>query len=124
MTPRLAEMLRGNFVCLATPPDPEAAGDYMAAKVVVVALLNLLAAQELEKAGALEAENADIAALVGQAGEGGAPQERNAALRRALIRWHQDAEARGDTAADAAALALYRRMAERWALDLPPLPPA
>lgn len=122
MTPSLSDLLRGNFMCLATPPDPEAAGDYAAGRVMVVALLNLLAAQELEKAGALDAENAEIAELIGESGEADTPDARNAALRRALVAWHEAAEARGDREADRAALALYGRMAERWSLDLPPLP--
>lgn len=121
MTPSLAEMLRGNFMCLAQPPDPEAAGEFMASKVAVIALLNLLAAQELEKAGALEAENAELEAMLGPPGELPAdPAERNAHLRRALIRHHEALETRG--ADDAAVLAIYRRMAERWLLELPPLP--
>lgn len=122
MTPSLPDLLRGNFLCLATPPDPEAAGDYAAGRVTVVALLNLLAAQELEKRGFFEAENAEIAALIGEPGEGDTPEAVNASLRAALARWHETAEARDDRDADRAALALYRRMAERWALELPPLP--
>ena len=42
--------------------------------------------------------------------------------RMDMRRMAEAAEARDDRDADRAALALYRRMAERWALDLPPLP--
>lgn len=122
MTPSMPDLLRGNFLCLATPPDPEAAGEFAAGRVTVVALLNLLAAQEWALRGRLDEENAEIAALIGEAGAGGTPEERNAALRRALTAWHEAVEARGDRESDRAALALYRRMAARWALELPPLP--
>lgn len=122
MTPPLPELLRGNFICLATPPDPEEAGEFTAGRVMVVALLNLLAAQEWELRGRFDEENAEIAALIGGAAEGGTPEAVNGSLRRALAAWHEAAEARGDAHADRAALALYRRMAARWALELPPLP--
>ena len=84
MTPTLPEILRGNFMCLAVPPTADMAGDYMTARITVIALLNLLAAQEAER-GELAAtvENAAIAALLADAREAGYPVAPMSAARRA-----------------------------------------
>ncbi len=133
MTPTLPEILRGNFACLATPAPPEAAGDHLAANVSVIALLNLLGAQEAEQgAAAVLAENAAIEQVLAEdaadydasalTNDQGSPDARNAELRRALIRLHETAEARGDRALDRRILRLYRVMAEGRRLVLPPMP--
>ena len=136
MTPTLPEILRGNFMSLAIPATPDMAGQFMTARVSVIALLNLLAAQEAERgtAGAV-LENRLIAELL--AGVPAYPiaapaptddpapaaiDAHNAALRRALIALHEAVEARGDAALEARILALYVAMAEGRKLILPPLP--
>jgi hypothetical protein len=141
MTPSLPDILVGNFLCVAEPPPPESAGEFMAGKVGVVALLSLLAAQEAERGlsarvwenAALRAVLAEAAAdygeAFGEAGRGGdtdftlsALDRANAALRRSLIALHEAVEAAGDTARDHAILRLYAKMADARRLDMPPLP--
>ena len=136
MTPTLPEILRGNFMSLAIPATPDMAGQFMTARVSVIALLNLLAAQEAERgtAGAVR-ENRLISDLLGSAPayavvvpeptddpSPAAIDAQNAALRRALITLHEAVEQRGDDALEAAILALYAAMAEGRKLTLPPLP--
>jgi hypothetical protein len=136
MTPTLPEILRGNFMSLALPATPDMAGQFMTARVSVIALLNLLAAQEAERgtAGAV-LENRLIAELLAGAPAyaiaAPAPTDdpapaaidaHNATLRRALIALHEAVEARGDAVLEARILALYVAMAEGRELILPPLP--
>ena len=136
MTPTLPEILRGNFMSLAIPATPDMAGQFMTARVSVIALLNLLAAQEAERgtAGAVR-ENRLISDLLGSAPayavvvpeptddpSPAAIDGHNAALRRALITLHEAVEQRGDDATEARILALYAAMAEGRKLTLPPLP--
>jgi hypothetical protein len=141
MTPSLPDILVGNFLCIADPPPPESAGEFMAGKVGVVALLSLLAAQEAERGLAARVwENAALRAVLieaapthgaafAEAGQGidtdlsrGALDRANAALRRSLIVLHEATEAAGDTARDHAILRLYCKMADARRLDMPPLP--
>jgi len=136
MTPTLPEILRGNFMSLAQPPTAEMAGDFMTARVGVIALLNLLAAQEAARGmAAVVAENDAIEQILIAAksdavscprpGDIYTPAEfdaRNAALRSALIELHAAAEARGDHATDRRILALYVTTAAGRRLELPPLP--
>ena len=136
MTPTLAEILRGNFMSLAIPATPDMAGEFMTTRVGVIALLNLLGAQEAERgtAGAgreneaittLLASAADYAIQVPADIDDPAPaaiDAHNAALRRALITLHEAVEARRDAALDTRILALYATMAEGRKLVLPPLP--
>jgi hypothetical protein len=141
MTPSLPDILVGNFLCVAEPPPPESAGEFMAGKVGVVALLSLLAAQEAERGlSARVWENATLRAVLLDAapvyGETFAEaadaadgdftlavlDRANATLRRALIALHEAVEAAGDTARDRAILRLYREMAHARRLDMPPLP--
>jgi hypothetical protein len=141
MTPSLPDILVGNFLCVAEPPPPESAGEFMAGKVGVVALLSLLAAQEAERGlSARVWENAAIRAVLTEAAstygeafaeEGqrtdtdftlGALDRANAALRRSLIALHEAVEAAGDTSRDHAILRLYAQMADARRLDMPPLP--
>ena len=141
MTPSLPDILVGNFLCIADPPPPESAGEFMAGKVGVVALLSLLAAQEAERGlsarvwenAALRAVLTEAASTYGEAfaeaGEGtdtdftlSALDRANAALRRSLIALHEAVEAAGDTTRDHAILRLYAQMADARRLDMPPLP--
>ncbi len=136
MTPTLAEILRGNFMSLAIPATPDMAGDFMSTRVGVIALLNLLAAQEAERGSAAAVtESRAITGLIAIAPDYGvsippepddaspaAIDRHNAALRRALTVLHEAVEARGDTILDATILALYGAMAEGRKLSLPPLP--
>lgn len=141
MTPSLPDILVGNFLCMAEPPPPESAGEFMAGKVGVVALLSLLAAQEAERGlSARVWENAAIRAVLTDAAEAygdafaeagagvdtdftlGALDRANAALRRSLIALHEAVETAGDVARDHAILRLYARMADARRLDMPPLP--
>lgn len=128
MTPTLVDILTGNALALATLASETGGAEYAGAKVSMVAMLSLLAAQEAERAIAVRtAENAAIAALLGVAPP--APAEltiaaldaANAALRRALIDFHIAAEVRGDRATVRAVIALYRRMAEERQLVMPQL---
>lgn len=135
MTPTLPEILRGNFMCLAQPQTADVAGDFMASRIGVIALLNLLAAQEVEHGlAAVMAENAAITTLLENAttydvSPPHAPgmitprvlDAHNAALRRALSALHEVVEARGDDAEDRRILALYIEMAAGRRLELPPL---
>jgi len=141
MTPSLPDILLGNFLCMAEAPPPESAGEFMAGKVGVVALLSLLAAQEAERGSAARVwENATLRALLAEAapvyGEHlaeaaraedgdlslGSLDRANATLRRALIALHEAVEAAGDVQRDHAILRLYGQMAHARRLDMPPLP--
>ena len=140
MTPSLPDILVGNFLCMADAPPPESAGEFMAGKVGVVALLSLLAAQEAERGVAARVwENAAIRALLAQAAPAygeplvATPAEdkdltlaaldaSNAVLRRSLIALHEAVEIAGDGLLDHAILRLYGQMAHARRLDMPPLP--
>ena len=140
MTPSLPDILVGNFLCMADAPPPESAGEFMAGKVGVVALLSLLAAQEAERGVAARVwENAAIRALLAQAASAygeplvATPAEdkdltlaaldaSNAVLRRSLIALHEAVEIAGDGLLDHAILRLYGQMAHARRLDMPPLP--
>ena len=141
MTPALADILRGNFMCLATPAPVESQGEFMTGRVGVIALLSLLAAQEVERGTTARVwENAAIAAVLADAAEVYGVQYAeiaaigpvdlslealdrvNAALRRGLIALHEAVEAAGDPPRHRAIVALYGQMAEKRRLDLPPLP--
>lgn len=95
--------------------------------LLVTGLLNLLAAQEAEKAAAWRI--ADIRAMQALLGEAAPPVEDGltltgldaawAALSDALIAHHAAAEAAGDAPRDAAILAFYRESAARRMLEWP-----
>lgn len=128
MTPTLTDILTGNALALASLAEETGGAEFSGAKISVVALLSLLAAQEAERAIAVrEVENAAIADLLGiEAPEVpersiSALDAANAELRRRLIAHHGAVEARGDADADRAVLALYRRMAEGRRLVMPQL---
>ena len=141
MTPALPDILRGNFMCLAIPAPVESQGEFMTGRVGVIALLSLLAAQEIERGTTARVwENAAIAAVLAEAADAHGVQfaelacigptdlslealdRANAALRRGLIALHEAVEAAGDLVRHRAIIGLYGEMAERRRLDLPPLP--
>ena len=141
MTPALPDILRGNFLCLASPGPPEQQGEFMATRVGVIALLSLLAAQEVERGTTARVwENDAIAAVLADAAEIYGVQyaelaettakdlslealdHANAALRRGLIALHEAVEIAGDLPRHRAIVALYGQMAQMRRLDLPPLP--
>lgn len=128
MTPTLTDILTGNALALASLAEETGGAEFSGAKVSVVALLSLLAAQEAERAVAVrEAENVAIAKALGVAPADVAERTItaldavNADLRRRLIAHHEAVEARGDADADRVVLALYRRMAEGRRLVMPQL---
>jgi hypothetical protein len=145
MTPTAPELLGGCVVALATPPKAEEMGPFMAGTVGVAALIDMMAAQECATGTAVRVwENAALRALLGDAapaydarlgsaltsaGEVGdgdyslaALDGANAELRRRLIRLHEAVEAARDAGLDRRILALYRDMAARRVLQLPPMP--
>lgn len=145
MTPTAPELLGGCVVALATPPRPEEMGPFMAGTVGVAAMLDILAAQECASGAAARVwENAAMRALfaeaagaydpaldgalasAGEVGDGdyslAALDGANAELRRRLIRLHEAVEAARDAGLDRRILALYREMAARRELQLPPMP--
>jgi hypothetical protein len=141
MTPALPDILRGNFMSLAIPAPAESQGEFMTGRVGVIALLSLLAAQEVERGTTARVwENQAIADVLAEAAETHGVQyaeiaavpatglslealdRANAALRRALIALHEAVETADDLPRHRAIVALYGEMAEARRLDLPPLP--
>jgi hypothetical protein len=141
MTPALPDILRGNFMALAIPAPVESQGEFMTGRVGVIALLSLLAAQEVERGTTARVwENGAISAVLIEASETYGVQHAeisetltknlsledldraNAALRRGLIALHEAVETAGDLARHRMIVALYGQMAEKRRLDLPPLP--
>jgi len=141
MTPALPDILRGNFMSLAIPGPPEQQGEFMTGRVGVIALLSLLAAQEVERGTQARVwENAAIAAVLAEAADTYGVQyaeiaslgptdlslealdRANAALRRGLIALHEAVEAASDLARHRVIVVLYGEMAEKRRVDLPPLP--
>lgn len=128
MTPTLTDILTGNALALASLAEETGGAEFSGAKISVVALLSLLAAQEAERAIAVrEAENAAIAELLG-IDIPAAPERSitaldaiNADLRRRLIAHHEELEGRGDSAGDRAVLVLYQSMAAGRRLVMPQL---
>jgi len=141
MTPTMIGLLNGSIRSLTTPPRPEDTGLFSAARHRLAAMINKLVALECADAAAIRLwENAALRALIAQAGSrhgvqaddpGTADEDyslhaldtTNARLRRQLIRLHETAEQAGDTALDREILSLYREMARRRELDLPPVKP-
>ncbi|MFI4973009.1 MAG: hypothetical protein ACHP84_00550 [Caulobacterales bacterium] len=140
MNPTLPEILNGAAVALSTPAPPEAAGDYTASKIGMVASMCALAAQEAERGvAACVAENGAMRALFAGAERydgalGGrlakaaagvdtdfnrsALDATNAELRKLLIALHESAEAASDRDLDHRILKLYRNMAHWRRLEL------
>lgn len=123
MTPPAADILAGNARVIASLASEEGGAEYAAARLGVVAMLSVLAAQEAATGAAVRvAENVAIRWLLGDTGADEdltipALDAENARLRRALIAHHEALEMRGED--DSAVLALYRRMAASRMLILP-----
>lgn len=120
MTPSAADILVGNARVIAALAGEQGGAEYAAARLGVVALLSVLAAQEAATGAAMRtAENAAIRRVLGEDGVdtdltiAGLDAE-NARLRRGLIAHHAACDPD-----DAAILALYRTMAELRMLRLP-----
>jgi hypothetical protein len=142
MTPTVPELLNGCMLTLMTPPRTEDAGLFSAARLRLIALVNKLVALESADGSAVRVwENAALRALIAEAGPrhdvlpGDAMETAdgdyslvvldaaNARLRRLVIRLHEAAEQAGDTNLDRRILKLYREMARRRELHLPPVKP-
>jgi hypothetical protein len=143
MTPTATDLLTGCIKTLTAPLAAEDAGLFLTARMRTVALLNRLAALECAQGAAVRiAENSSIRALMAQAGaryaafaEAAAATSdgdfaietldaANATLRRLLIDLHEAAETARDRDLDRKILKLYRDIAERRELPLPPVKPA
>jgi hypothetical protein len=142
MTPTVTDLLNGCILTLATPPRPEDAGLFAGARIRLAAMMNKLVALECADGAAVRVwENAALRATIAAAGpKHGIPASRleetvdgdyslsaldsaNAKLRRMLIRLHEAAELAGDTELDREILKLYREIARRRELHLPPVKP-
>lgn len=123
MTPTTADILAGNARVIAGLADAAGGPEFTGAKLGVVAMLSVLAAQEAERGVAARvAENADIRTVLGESGDDGdltitALDAANAGLRRRLIALHERVEE--GSARERELLALYRRMAAGHVLVLP-----
>jgi len=143
MTPTAMDLLNGCIQTLAAPPRPEDAGVFLTARMRTVALINRLVALECASGSAVRvAENAAIRSLLAEAGSAHVALSRtaaavsdgdystealdaaNARLRRLLIALHEAVELAGDKALDRKIIKLYREIAERRELKLPPAKPA
>jgi hypothetical protein len=142
MTPTVPELLNGCMLTLMTPPRPEDAGLFSAARLRLIALVNkLVALESIDGAAVRVWENAALRALITEAGlqHGVLPGDAaetadgdyslavldvaNARLRRLVIHLHEAAEQAGDTELDRKILQLYREMARRRELNLAPVKP-
>lgn len=142
MTPTAADLLNGCVLTLATAPRPEDVGVFSAARVRTVALINKLVAIECADGAAVRVwENAALRSLIAEAapkyaglsdaavetGDGDysltALDSANANLRRLLINLHEAVELSRDTELDRRILRLYREIARRRELYLPPIKP-
>jgi hypothetical protein len=133
MTPSLPDIMLGHVAALSAPM-PEASGDYLVARLGLLAMMSLLASQEAERGiDARVWENRAIRDLLARAATPavcppsadltwGALDRENAALRLALVSVHVAAEETGDAALDRDILRLYKEMADRRRLELPPTP--
>jgi hypothetical protein len=139
MTPTAADLLNGCILALSTPPRPEDLGLFTMARLRTVASINKLVALESAEAAAVRVwENAALRSLladvapayaaatdVAAIGDGdcsiGALDAANAELRRMLIQLHEAAELARDRDLDRRILKLYRDIAQRRELWLPPV---
>ena len=143
MTPTAADLLNGCIMPLATPPRPEDAGPFSIARLRTVALINKLVAIECADGAAVRVwENAALRSLIAEAapkyaglsdaavetGDGDyslkALDAANAKLRQLLINLHEAVELACDTELDRKILKLYREIARRRELTLPPIKPS
>jgi hypothetical protein len=143
MIPTATDLLNGCIRTLMAPPRPEDAGVFLTARMRTVALINRLVALECTNGSAVRvSENAVIRTLLAGAGSKHAAlaaaaagisdgdysiealDAANAGLRRLLIELHEAVELAGDNKLDRQILKLYREIAERRELKLPPARPA
>jgi hypothetical protein len=137
MTPTVPELLAGCAAALTKPPRPEDGGVFGTARLLTVATINALVAQECASGAAVRvAENAALRAFLLEAGpvygrafeearrvgDGdlslAALDQANARLRHLLIELHEAVETAGDHRTDRKILALYRDMARKRELKL------
>ena len=142
MTPTVTDLLNGCILTLATPPRPEDAGLFAGARIRLVAMMNRLVSLECADGTAVRVwENAALRTLIADSGpKHGVPataladaadgdyslvalDAANAKLRLLLIRLHEAAELSGDIELDRQILKLYREIAQRRELHLPPVKP-
>jgi hypothetical protein len=142
MTPTVTDLLNGCIQTLAAPPRPEDAGLFAGARIRLVAMMNrLVALESADGAAARVWENAALRTLIANSGpKHGVPvtaladatdgdyslsalDTANAKLRLLLIRLHEAAELSGDNELDRRILKLYREIAQRRELHLPPVKP-
>ena len=132
MTPNVRQVLQGVTVALSSPPSPDAGMAYTMGRMGMVGMLAMQAAGEADRAARdAIAENADIRALLADAGGHDADgalaaaaretdadlsvatlDATNARLRRLLIGLHERVEAADDAAMNRKIVALYVRMAQ------------
>jgi hypothetical protein len=143
MIPTATDLLNGCIQTLVAPTRPEDAGVFLTARMRTVALINRLVALECARGSAVRvSENEAIRSLLADAGSGHvalasaaaavadgdysteALDAANARLRRLLIELHEAVELAGDKELDRRILRLYREIAERRELKLPPAKPA
>jgi hypothetical protein len=134
MTPSLPDIMLGHVAALSASTPPEASGDYLVGRLGLVAMMSMLASQEAERG--IDTRVWENRAMRDLLARGAAPADcppaadltwsaldrENATLRLALIGVHVAAEEAGDAALDVEILRLYKEMAERRRLDLPPTP--
>lgn len=143
MTPTAVDLLAGCILTLATAPRVEDAGSFAIARVRTVALINKLVAIECADGAAVRVwENAALRSLIAEAAPNyaGLPDAAvetsdgdyslkaldaaNATLRKLLINLHEAVELARDTELDRKILKLYREIARRRELYLPPIKPS
>jgi hypothetical protein len=141
MTPTAADLLNGCILTLTASPRPEDAGLFATARLRTVAMINRLVAIETAQGTAVRVwENVALRSLLAEAAakypavsdasdiaDGDFSLEAldaaNAKLRQFVIQLHEAAELAGDTALDRRILELYREIARRRELNLPPVKP-
>jgi hypothetical protein len=143
MTPTATDLLAGCIQTLTAPPRPEDGGVFLTARMRTVALINRLVTLECANGAAVRVtENAAIRSLLADAGskytaladaaaaisDGDYSTEAldaaNARLRGLLIELHEAVELAPDWQLDRKILKLYRAIADRRELKLPPAKPA
>ena len=142
MTPTVVELLNSCIITLVTPQQPEDAASFAAASVRLAAMVNKLAILECADAASVRIwENAVLRSLISEVGPryGVQPDESehtadgdfslgrldaaNARLRLLLVDLHEAVELAQDAGLDRRILSLYREVARRRELQLPPTRP-
>jgi hypothetical protein len=141
MTPTASDLLNGCILTLTATPRPEDAGLFATARLRTVAIINRLVAIESAQGTAVRVwENAALRSLFAEVATkypavSGASDiadgdfslkaldAANAKLRQFAIQLHEAAELAGDATLDRRILKLYREIARRRELNLPPVKP-